>query len=197
MSKLMTRDDVLRIVSEAHKAGEGPNLCEANLTNADLKKVDLNDANLHRANLYGANLFGATLIRANLSAADLSNTNLNAADLYGANLYGANLSGAGLYGAILQRAKWNGLCVDGLHPFRCLLIPLPTGWRVEIGCWSGTLFELRELIAQDDGWPRAKGEEITRHRPLLEAFADMCDVHITGRPSVIAELAERWGDSDE
>lgn len=123
---------------------------------------------------------------------DLHEADLNGADLRWANLRGANLSGADLNGADLSGARWDGLYVDGLHPYRCLLVPTPDGWQVTIGCWSGTVTELRDLIAQDDDWPEADGNELLRRRPLLAAFADLCDAHIAGRPNVITDLAQRW-----
>ena len=109
-----------------------------------------------------------------------------------ANLHEANLSGANLRGADLYRGLWDGLCIDGIHPYRCLLVPTPDGWKVTIGCWSGTVPELRSLIASDDGWPEATGEQIAERRPLLSAFCDLCDVHMAAHPSVIDNLAARW-----
>ena len=70
-----------------------------------------------------------------------------------------------------------------------LSIPTPSGptvlihtggaWRLDIGCWQKhTVRELRDLIATDDGWPQATGEECARRRPILAAVADLCDAHI-------------------
>ncbi|WP_258933239.1 hypothetical protein [Nesterenkonia pannonica] len=49
------------------------------------------------------------------------------------------------------------------------------------------------MIAKDEGWPEAKGNEITRRRPYLEAALALCRVHMADHPSVISDLAERWG----
>ncbi|MDU5809264.1 MAG: pentapeptide repeat-containing protein [Finegoldia magna] len=168
----MNRDDVLEIIREARYRGETPNL----------RKADLRGANLRKADLYGSNLRGA-----DLHEADLRGANLHLANLRGANLYGVDLRGANLYGRL-----WDGLCIDGIHPYRCLLIPTPDGWRVTIGCWSGTVAELRSLIASDDGWPEATGEQAAERRPLLSAFCDLCDTHMAAHPGVIDNLAARW-----
>ena len=103
-----------------------------------------------------------------------------------------DLRGADLYDANLRDARWDGLVIDGLHPHRILLIPTLDGWWLAIGCWWGTPDELRTLIAQDDGWPEARGDEIARRRPLLDAALTMCDAHIAGRPHIINDLKERW-----
>ncbi len=121
------------------------------------------ESSLHGANLYGANLHRANLYGANLYGADLYGANLRGADLYGANLYGANLREAGI------------LHIDGLPSGSATLIPDPDGWVLEIGCWRGTITELREMIARDDGWPEAVGAQIVERRPMLAALADMAD----------------------
>lgn len=74
----------------------------------------------------------------------------------GASLHGANLHGANLHGANLRGARWDGFIIDGLHPYRCMLTPTPHGWTATIGCWDGTVDDLRELIAGDQ-WPEATG----------------------------------------
>ena len=173
----MNRDGVLKIVREARNRGEAPDLREASLRGADLSEVSLSGANFTDADLRGASLRGADLSEANLRYA---------------NLRGAYLSGANLRGANLSRAAWNGFCVDGIHPYRCLLVPTPDGWTVTIGCWSGTVAELRALISRDDGWPEATGDQIAERRPRLSAFCDLCDAHIAAHPGVIDDLAARW-----
>ena len=94
------------------------------------------------------------------------------ADLHGADLHGANLRAADLHAANLSAANLHGLDLSGadLHAA-----------------------DLRTLIARDDGWPEARGDEITSRRPLLAAFCDMCDAHMAAHPGVIDDLAERWG----
>jgi len=57
----MTREDVERIVREAHAKGERPDLCNANLSRANLRWADLCGANLSNANLSEAILYGANL----------------------------------------------------------------------------------------------------------------------------------------
>lgn len=168
----MNRDDVLEIIREARDSGKTPDLRWANL-----RRVDLSWADLHGVDLRGADLSGADLRVADLHGGDLSGVDLRGADLYEANLCGG---------------LWDGLCIDGIHPYRCLLAPTPDGWEVTVGCWSGTVTELRSLIASDDGWPEATGEQIAERRPPLSAFCDLCDVHMAAHPSVIVNLAARW-----
>ena len=79
------------------------------------------------------------------------------------------------------------------------LTPTPDGWTLTVGCWPqsagmdvATVADLRALIAGDEGWPEARGEEVARRRPLLAAVADLCDAHAAAHPAVIAKLAERW-----
>lgn len=141
------------------------------------------------------NLYGADLRKANLRGTNLYGANLCWASLCGANLYEANLSGADLYGANLHGVKWDGLAVDGLHRYRCLLVPTREDWRVTIGCWTGTVDQLQTLIEGDD-WPESNPEQRTHLRPRLQAWIDMCRLHIEQHPHVVEELAERWG-SDE
>ena len=180
----LTRGEVLRIVSEARAEGRRPDLSGAYLSGADL-----NSANLRYANLYGTNLRYANLYGTNLTDADLFDANL-----YGASLIDANLTRANLCGANLRGAIWDGLVLDGLHRYRCLLIPTPGGWVTEIGCWSGAVPELRELIAGDD-WPESGDEDQERLRPLLRLWCDLADAHANSRPYVIPDLAKRWGES--
>ena len=203
----MNRDDVLEIIREARDSGKTPDLRWANLRRvdlswadlhgvdlrgADLSGADLRVADLHGGDLSGVDLRGADLSGANLCGADLHGGDLSGVDLRGADLSGANLCGADLYEANLCGGLWDGLCIDGIHPYRCLLAPTPDGWEVTVGCWSGTVTELRSLIASDDGWPEATGEQIAERRPPLSAFCDLCDVHMAAHPSVIVNLAARW-----
>ena len=188
----MNREEVLKIVREARDRGKTPDmhgadLSGADLHEADLRGADLRGADLHEADLHVADLHVADLYKADLRGADLYRADLHRADLHEANLSGANLRGADLYGGL-----WDGLCIDGIHPYRCLLVPTPDGWKVTIGCWSGTVPELRSLIASDDGWPEATGEQIAERRPLLSAFCDLCDTHMAAHPGVIDNLAARW-----
>lgn len=149
----MNRENVLEMVRDAHDRGV---------------TLDLHGADLREADLRWSSLFGA----------DLHEADLNWADLRWADLHGANLREADLNWADLSGASWDGLVIDGLHQYRCVLLPPPTGWKIVIGCWSGTVDELRSLISRDDGWPEATGEQIAQRRPRLEAFCDMCDTHI-------------------
>ncbi|WP_334153032.1 pentapeptide repeat-containing protein [Microbacterium sp.] len=165
---------------------------------ADLRDADLRDADLRRADLYGASLYGADLRGANLRGANLGRADLYGADLYGANLRGANLGGANLRGANLGGANLYGVAdvlqVTGLPSGQVILVPTCAGWYLTVGCWSGTLADLRTLIAGDDGWPEATGAEVARRRPSLELAIALCEDHIARHEGVIDRLVEKWGD---
>lgn len=108
----MTRDEILRIISEARKTGGRIDLHGVDLHGVDLTDVNLYEANLYEANLTGANLAEANLFRANLRRADLTGANLHGADLTGAVLTGANLRGADMRGADLRGANLTGANLD-------------------------------------------------------------------------------------
>ncbi|MGN8941176.1 pentapeptide repeat-containing protein, partial [Collinsella bouchesdurhonensis] len=148
---------------------------------ADLRGADLYGADLHYASLRGANLRGASLYYA---------------DLYGADLRGADLYGADLSGANLHYARWGGLEINHLPSGTLHLTPTPEGWRITLGCWNGTPDQLRDLIAKDQGWPEAEGDEITRRRPYIEAALTLCDLHMQDHEDIIPTLAEKWTDKE-
>ena len=202
--------EALRIVAAARKDGRVPDLHYANLSGAHLERVDLREvvlyganlsgANLSEANLRGANLAGANLVGAELWHANLRSANLLGAGLIGANLRVANLSNTELRNANLQNAdlRWAYgdnilvLNVNGLPSGTANLYPTPEGWRLTVGCWQGTVDGLSEMIAQDEGWPEARDEEIAQRRPGLELLAALCHDHIARHPDTIANLAARW-----
>lgn len=131
-----------------------------------------------------------------LSGADLRDANLRCADLRGANLSGADLYGASLSDANLSDARWGGLEINRLPSGPLQLIPTHQGWHIQLGCWYGTPEQLRELIAQDQGWPEAEGDEITRRRPYIEAALALCDIHMQDHEDIIPTLAEKWTDKE-
>ena len=50
--------------------------------------------------------------------------------------------------------------------------------QISIGCWSGTVADLRALAASDR-WPSGANEDRRdQFRPRLLAFADLCDAQI-------------------
>lgn len=191
----------------------GPHLRGANLSGCDFTEAEFPAADLERANLSGATLHSAYLAGGNLVNTDLSNTscyraNLSGTDLAGARLFCTNLACASLtraylrgtdlryanvHRALLTRAVWDGLQVGPLPSGPAAVVPTSAGWEIRVGCWRGTLGELETLIAQDDGWPEAEGEEIKRRRPILKAFIALAKTHIEDHPGVIRNLAKRWG----
>ena len=128
-----------------------------------------------------------------LRDANLGGADLRGADLRGANLGGADLTYADLRGANLRGTNWNGLQITGLPSGQIVLTPTPDGWELRVGCWTGAIDRLRDIIAQDEGWPEAEGAEITRRRPGLQAAMALGDAHIAVHPNVINELEAKWG----
>ena len=147
-------------------------LCSANLRGADLQGVDLHNATLWRADLRDANLRDADLSGATLWRADLWG-----ADLWGADLYDADLRDIVVSPSQLAAVRWDGLTMIGLPSGDAALIPTIGGWHLRVGCWSGTVEELRTIALSDS----------------LLRLADICDGHIQRHTYVIADLIDRWG----
>ena len=156
--------------------------------------ADLRDANLRDANLTGADLTGADLRDANLTGADLTGADLRWANLTDANLCWANLTEINLRGADLRWAARAAriLHLAGLPSGETIFIPTPTGWYLTVGCWEGNLEDFKALIAREEGWPEARGAEVTRRRPSLQAVVALCEAHMRLHPKIIEELAEKW-----
>ena len=214
----LSRDDVLRIMAESRAnpafqeqlgvpipTAEGSDLRFADLSFADLRSADLRSADLRSANLRSADLRFANLRLADLRSADLRSADLRSADLRSANLRSANLRSADLRSADLRSANLRSadlrsanlsstscLSVTGLPSGHAILAPLPTGWRLTVGCWSGTITELRELITRDEGWPEAEGDQIIARRPMLAALADMCDAWVVDNTDILGRVQETW-----
>lgn len=156
------------------------------LTHAILLEI-LDVANLRYANLRGADLRGA-----DLRGADLRGANLSGVDLWEADLRGVDFRGATLLSANLRDTNWQGLQVTGLPSGQFILTPTPDGWQLQVGCWFGTPKSLAELIAKDDDWPEAEGDEIERRRPGLQAMLNLVEAHTALYPTLIDELKGRW-----
>ena len=161
-------------------------------------RADLRGVNLYGADLRGVNLYGADLRWADLRDADLTGINLTGADLRDADLTGANLTGANLRGANLRWAARAAriLHLEGLPSGETIFMPTPTGWYLTVGCWEGNLEDFKALIAREEGWPEARGDEVTRRRPALQAVAALCEAHMCLYPDIIEELAEKWQETE-
>ena len=158
----------------ARARGERPVAVGADFRGADFRKEDFQGANFRDSDFRDATLWGA-----NLQHADFRGANLLEADFWGADLRGVK-------GGILQ--------VTGLHPHhQAIMVPTTDGWLLRIGCWQGTTQGLRDLIAKDDGWPSARGEQITQRRPLLASLADMCDAHAAAHTAELYAVIAKWG----
>lgn len=184
----MDKNELIESLRTARARHEQPTAERgANLWDANLRDADLRDANLWGADLWGADLWGANLRDASLRDANLWDADLWGADLRGADLRGANLRDAN--GGILQ--------VTGLHPYQAVMVPTVQGWWLRIGCWQGTTQGLRDLIAKDEGWPEAHGDQITARRPLLNVLADMCDLHAANHEDALDAVMKQWGNEKE
>ncbi|WP_455951387.1 pentapeptide repeat-containing protein [Arcanobacterium haemolyticum] len=151
----------------------------------DLLKQILELETLADADLTFADLSFADLCYANLSFADLTFADLCYANLDSANLCGANLS---LVYYILQ--------ISNFYKYQAIFKPTPDGWKITIGCWTGSIEELRTLADKDDGWPESTGKKIIENRPRLHLIADMCEMHMARFPGYIEKLAEKWGGNE-
>ena len=185
----MTRDEMFVLVAEARAEGRRANLSRADLSDANLSDANLRGVNLRWANLGGANLSGANLSGADLSYANLSDANLSRANLRWANLYNMAIGSAARSGGILE--------ISGLPSGIVFVTPTPEGWQVTVGCWTGTLNDLRELIAKDDGWPEARGKRIAERRPGLELAIRLAEDHIRRHPTRVDDLAKYWAKKAE
>ena len=175
----------------------------ANLRNANLRGADLRDADLHVADLGEADVSCTDLRGASLRDADLYGVCLNYANLHGAILYGVdlryselqgvdlrdvNLRGSNLYGADMC-----GIYTEGLPSGSLLFLPTADGWHVTIGCWSGTLGDLRVMLdGPDEGWPEAEGVERETRERMLRPLIDMCEAYADAYTGIVSELDERW-----
>ena len=183
----------------------GAHMKETNLAGATLYRVDMTGAytfrsDFSRADFRLANLTDAYMGRANLADASfagalLSRTDFDRANMYSAYLIGAYLAGADFEGANLAGADLTGLALEGLPSGPLLFTPTLEGWSLKIGCWHGTLDELREMISKDTGWPEARGKAVEVRRPMLEAAADLCEVYATEHPyalKMVKAAVDRW-----
>ena len=142
-----------------------------------VRKAREND---HRPDLYGVDLRGV----------DLSGLDLSGSDMRGANLDDTNLFDANLLWA-------RGVVPLGHTPSGpAYMVPLPNGtWQLTVGCWDGTIADLRNLIAGDD-WPEAEGVEQSRRRPILTRLADHADFLAAYHDDWLTAVVKRWGDKE-
>jgi hypothetical protein len=122
-------------------------------------------------------------VRPSAPGADLTRADLTGADLYGANLTGANLTGLRHFGIVAfgdTPSGWTGIR------------PTPDGWMLRVGCWDAAPDALRALIAKDNGWPEATGDEVARRRPYLELVLAHAELVMAEHPTLIDDLKEKW-----
>ena len=190
----MNRDEALALIRE------GRAFC-ANLTGADLSRADLTGANLTGADLFRADLSGADLFRADLTGATLAGADLTDADLTRASLTRASLGGVNLTGANLSDANLTGqdsvLLPLALPSGVGCAVATPVGWSIRIGCWTGSLTDLSDLIEDRAVWPEATGPERERRRPSLIAAHALVTAHANYHNNIVPELAELWGTTKE
>ena len=130
-------------------------------------------------------------VRAAVREAVAAKADLRWSDLSGSDLSGSDLSRSDHSGSNL-RSSSVVLAVSGLPSGHVTFQPTPEGWWLRVGCWNGTTDELRALIAQDEGWPEARGAQVIARRPMLAAVADLCDAWAADRADVLAEIVAKW-----
>ena len=118
------------------------------------------------------------------------------ATLQGADLRGANLRNANLRNANLRGALGGILAVTGLPPGDVTLVPTCDGWALRVGDWAGNPDSFRILLAQDDEWIEAQGEETTLRVQMMAALADLCDAYAAAHQDDLAAVAH-WAGEDE
>lgn len=173
----------------------GSILYRADLTGAYTIRTDFSRADFRLSNLTDAYMYRANLTDAHLGGALLSRTDMYCSNMYSANLIGAYMAGASFAGVNFAGADLTGLALEGLPSGPLLFIPTLGGWRIAIGCWQGTIAELREMIAKDTGWPEARGKAVEVRRPMLEAAADLCDAYAAEHPDALKTVkaaVDRW-----
>ena len=127
---------------------------------------------------------------------DLRGADLRGAYLGGADLRGADLRGADLRGAHLGGAHFPLLQVLGMPSGDAQLAPWEDGWELRVGCWTGDPDSLEVLIASDEGWPEAEGDECARRRPGLVALIAQCRAWIAAHPDAIEQAIARKAEYD-
>ncbi len=172
----------------------GADIRDADLRGADLTGINLRWADLRGADLYGADIRDADLRGINLPGADLRDADLRGADIRDSDLRGINLTGINLRGANLRWAARAAriIHIAELPSGEIIFMPTPGGWHLTVGCWEGNLEDFKNLIASDEGWPEARGAEVKRRRPSLQAVVALCEAHMCLYPKIIEELAEKW-----
>ena len=169
MPENLSKTDLINQLVGARERGERPVAPDADLRGVNLRWADLRDADLRWVNLRGADLRDA--------------------DLTGVNPRGANLTGANPRGARI-------IHLAGLPSGETIFMPTPGGWYLTVGCWEGNLEDFKTLIASDARWPEARGSEVGRRRPSLQAVVALCEAHMCLYPDIIEELAEKWQETD-
>jgi uncharacterized protein YjbI with pentapeptide repeats len=126
MTDVLTRHQVIALITDARHRDRSPQLVGAHLAQAalaglSLERAFLQGANLAGANLTGTNLAGAYLQHATLTGANLAGTNLAGTNCSQANLDGANLTDANLEGTNFSQANLDGTIVNGTQLGRAYL----------------------------------------------------------------------------
>lgn len=193
----------------------GADLRERDLTGRDLSGCDLEGADLRGCLMQHAILDGANLAKAKLDVANAGSSSFRGAHLWRASATDANftfanfgyaslpyinlcesrLTGANFHGAdIYESYGWGDPClqVTGLDSGPATFLPTWEGWRLQVGCWQGTLEDLEAIISGDDGWPEATPDQIPVRRPGLGFLLGLCRDHVERHPSAVADLGTAW-----
>ncbi len=144
------------------RAGEAPDLAEAELADADLGRINLDDRRLAGADLDGADLSGANLEAACLSEAQLFEADLRQARLAGAQLDAADLAAANLQLCDLEDADLRGANLRGADLRASHLEATHLGGADLTGTYLHSA-RLRATLLVDLDLSRAKGLPAAKH----------------------------------
>lgn len=140
------------------------------------------------ANLSNTNLEASSFIRCNLGSVRLHMATMIGAELTGSDLYMARTSGT-----MFTSDHGVGIYAQaGLPSGPVYMFPTSEGWELHVGCWYGSVEELEDLIAGDDGWPEAEGEECYRRRPGLQALVASLRAHQELHLEELSSIQRYW-----
>ena len=206
----LTRKQVQEIVAKEREAGNRPDLSRRDLSGLNLSGLDLSDVNFlysncQNTNFRGSDCQGAYFFNSDCSGAIFGEANCQNAifqhsNCQDANFYLSNCAGVKFQYTDCRRTFFRGLLrLQGLPSGPVVFKPTPAGWELEVGCWDGTPDTLERLIATDEGWPEAVGDECAERRPGLEAVVALCraQTQIGAYRDYQARLRDYWAERDE
>lgn len=166
----------------------------ANLNNATFCRVDLTSSSMRYIEAYGVRFSACRLYGADFSESSLDTVGFVSCDFGECSFEDARLIDVIFAGGDLSDSRFTRTALSRTHFFvghppsevfttitpsgRVNLVPTPNEWELTVGCWRGSIEDLRALADGDDDWPEARGEEREARRPVLRALADLCEAHV-------------------